>query len=124
MIKVLNTELYNFLPKELSLEILIKYFNQTIGEGDYHSLDSARNIINLQQDIPPGMKMKLINHLKLINQKKNIWTAKELFGNNRLFNSYVKKLRGIGINPITIPRNRGVSILPNLKNEIIGVLTH
>lgn len=67
------------------------------------------------------MKVKLIDHLKLINQKKNIWTAKELFGNNILFNAYVKQFRKIGINLITIPRNRGVSelvktLLTNSRN--------
>ncbi len=120
---VINTELFNFLPKELSREIITNYFNHTIGDGDYYSLDAARKIINAQENITPSTKDKLIKHLKLINQKTSIWKAKELYGNNRLFNNYIKQLRAIGINPVTIPREREVPHLSNLKSVIIETLT-
>ena len=121
---ILNSELSNFLPKELAQETLTKYFDQTIREGDFYSLNEIRKIMKKRQDIKPKMKEKLIEFIKLINQKENIWTAKDLYNNDRLFNSYVKQLReDLNINPITIPRERKVPHLTNPKKELIDTLT-
>ena len=121
---ITSTELDHFITPDLAREVLLSYYDQTIGSGDYYTLDGARNIINAQSDITDSMKDKLINHLKDSNDYKfkNLWEAKQAFGNNRLFNSYMKQIRALNINPVTIRKRAGLSFLPNLREALVRAI--
>jgi len=115
---ITTTQLFDFLPKELSQQILLSYYDKTIGSGDFYSLNHAKKIINEQSGITKSMKNKLASHLKFINNFTNIWEAKKSFNNNPLFNKYVKQLKELNINPVIIPRRENVPFLPNIKDQI------
>lgn len=119
---IISTELYNFMDKDLSREVLLKYYDKTIGSGDFYSFKEASKIIKVDLDLTKSMKAKLIKHLWYINNFKSIHNAKQKFNNNPLFNKYLKLIRGIGengINPVLIPRRKNIPFLPNIKTEII-----
>ena len=93
-----------FTSEELSLKIIASYFYKIIGKGDYYKLDKARAIINSSQHTK-ATKDKLINVLELINKHKSIDKARENSNYSKdSFNRYIKQIRALGVNPITIPR--------------------
>ena len=121
---ILSNELYNFVDTDLAREILIGYYDQTIGPGDYYTLEGAKKTIDAQSDITDSKKGKLIKHLRDSNNFKNLWEAKQSFGNNTLFNNYMKQIRALGINPVIIPRRKGISYLPNLREALVRAIDY
>ena len=114
----LNKEVSNYLKPEHSHEVIMSYFKRTIGEGDYYTLAEARGLINNNHQLTSYTKMKLIDTLTLVNEKKSIWKAREEYKNTTLFNAHLKAIREIGINPVTIPVNWKIRFLKNLQEAI------
>ena len=93
-----------FTSEELSLKTISTYFDKTIGKGDYYKLDKARAIINASNHTK-ATKDKLINVLELINKHRSIDKARENSNYSEdSFNRYIKKIRALNINAVTIPR--------------------
>lgn len=100
-----------FTSEELSINTISTYFNKIIGKGDYYKLDNARAIINLSKHTKVT-KDKLINVLELINKHKSIDKAfKESKYTKESFNRYIKLIRELNINPVTIPRRWSMDYL-------------
>ena len=119
---ITTTEVRQFITTDLAREVLLNYYDQTIGSGDYYTLDEAKKIIEAQSDITDSKKLKLVGHIEKINKYKNLWEAKQAFGNNPLFNTYLKQIRELGINPVIIPRRKGISSLPNLREALVRAI--
>lgn len=103
-----------FTSEELSLNIISSYFDKIIGKGNYYKLDKARDIINSSKHTK-STKDKLINVLELINKHKSIDKARENSNYSKdSFNRYIKKIRELNINPITIPRRWEIDILKDI----------
>ena len=119
---ITSTELCHFMNTDLAREVLLNYYDQTIGSGDYYTLEGAKKIIDAQSDITDSKKGKMIKHLRESNNFKNLWEAKQSFGNNSLFNKYLKQIRELGINPVIIPRRKGVPFLPNLREALVRAI--
>lgn len=78
----------------------------------------------------------MVNTLRLIAQARSVNEAKKQFadgvklkntdvrmkGTVRTFNKYLKLLKDMEINPITVPKNWEVDILQNLSELIVKVL--
>ena len=105
--------LLNYLSEEISKETLYKYYKKTIGTEDYYSLKKAEEIIN-KSNMRENKKNKLIQILKLINKKRSVPGARELYCNDSQFNYYVGELKKLGINPVTLPRAWNIEHLKNV----------
>lgn len=103
-----------FTSEELSIKTISTYFDKIIGKGDYYKLDKARAIIN-SSGYTKATKDKLINVLELINKHKSIDKARENSNYSKdSFNRYIKKIRELNINPITIPRRWTIDCLKEI----------
>lgn len=108
----------NFMSKEMALEYILSYYNKTVGQGNYFTLAKAREIINNNSKLTIGTKIKLTKCLELINKKRSVWKAREEYTDVRLFNKYLKLIRNLGINPVTIPGRWGIDFLENPLKKI------
>lgn len=103
-----------YLSQEISYQQLEYYYNKTIGAGDYYKLSEAIRIVE-ESDYTFKTKEKLIKVLRLINTHRSIWKARERSRyNTNCFNRYLKKIRVLGINPVTIPYRWDVDKLKNI----------
>lgn len=107
--------LLNYLDPQIAHETLYKYYKKIIGEGDYYKLTDAIKIIN-NSKFRTDKKENLVEILKLINKKRSVTRAREEFKNNIKFNQYLKDIRGLNINVVTIPERWNVRFLPNPWN--------
>ncbi|MEX0053025.1 hypothetical protein AB2T85_20645, partial [Clostridium butyricum] len=107
-----------FLNEKLSLDTIKYYYDKTIGKGYYYKLDKAIEKVNLS-DHTPGTKEKLITVLKEVNSNRSIWKARQctIFSMER-FNHYLKLIRQLNINPVTMPRRWIIDCLENLDSKI------
>ncbi|MCQ2969807.1 MAG: hypothetical protein MJ191_06840 [Clostridium sp.] len=108
-----SKHLEHYLSNEISNQQLEYYYNKTIGTGDYYKLSEAIRIVQ-DSNSTIKTKEKLINVLRLINKHRSIWRAREESQyNSSCFNRYLKKIRVLGVNPVTIPSRWGVNMLKN-----------
>lgn len=108
-----SRHLEHYLSEQISHQQLEYYYNKTIGTGDYYKLSEAIRIVQ-DSNSTIKTKEKLINVLRLINKHRSIWRAREESQyNSSCFNRYLKKIRVLGVNPVTIPSRWGVNILKN-----------
>ncbi|MEA4835815.1 MAG: hypothetical protein VB133_11840 [Anaeromusa sp.] len=113
------------LSESIALEVVRKYFNQVVGKGDYYSLDYARKKIQLT-NCQQKVKDRLISVLGLVNCCRSISKARaSLQGKEeKKFGRSLKELAGMGINPVTIPREWGIQHIPNLFETYINKLSY
>lgn len=108
-----SKHLEHYLSNEISNQQLEYYYNKTIGTGDYYKLSEAIRIVQ-DSNSTIKTKEKLINVLRLINKHRSIWRAREESQyNSSCFNRYLKKIRVLGVNPVTIPSRWGINMLKN-----------
>ncbi len=103
----------NYLKMDLSEEYIKHYYNKTIGSGDYYKLSRAIEMIN-DSNYTEKMKKRLIEVLKGVNLHRSIWKAREksVYSKNS-FNKYLKMIRALNINPVTIPNKWKIDYLKN-----------
>ncbi|KZD30939.1 hypothetical protein OCB16_03350 [Bacillus cereus] len=119
----ISNSLYHLSNDELSHNILIKYYVQSIGLGDYYTLTKAKEIIHDAQNYTNKKKQLMITILNLVSQKKYVWKArKESNICPKKFDKTLKHLTELRINPVTIPSRWKVQSLPNLLPDIMKVL--
>lgn len=98
-----SRHLEHYLSQEISYQQLEYYYNKTIGTGDYYKLSEAIRIVQ-ESNYTPKTKKKFIEVLKLVNKCRSIWKAREESKYNKnCFNRYLKQIRELGVNPVTIP---------------------
>ena len=103
------------LSSKVSDRVNRKHFTQIIGQGDYFTLDGARDIVesyNYRRD----KEERMIWTLELIKKYQGIANAKsKLYGPDLDdFKRSIKDLNSIGVNPVTIPRRWNIAHIPNL----------
>lgn len=105
-----------FAPK-VCREIIIYYFNKTIGYGEWHSLTSAISIIK-SKNFNAQKESRLINALRQINECRSVAVASAYYTSNDLsnFHNTLNELHLLNINPVTIPKSWGIKKIPNLLN--------
>lgn len=124
-----SRELYNYLELNHSREQILVYYNKTISIGDYYKQDKAIQIINKSQ-YQQKTKENLIKVLKLIANKRSVTDArqefikgiddkKEIVKAKVKFNTYLKKIRELGVNVVVIPEGWGIAKLENLFPKLI-----
>lgn len=105
--------LFNYLSDEISKETIYSYYKKTVGEGDYYKLNLAEQNIK-ESKYRSDKKEILISILKSINKTRSIWKAREEseFSKEK-FNGYLRDIRRIGVNPVTISERTEFNYLPN-----------
>lgn len=107
-----------FLSKDISDYVIKYYYDKTIGKGNYYKLKNAVKIVN-ESDHRKDIKEKLINVLDEVSLKRSIYKAKKSTNYTKeSFNNYIKLLRNLGINPVTIPKLWTINYLENLESKI------
>lgn len=116
--------LLNFLDPIIAEEVLLKYYEKTIGFGDYYTYSNAIKLIE-KSKFETKIKKEMVELVKLIRQKRNINEAKKEYVDEKnksedRFYLLIKKLNDYGINPVTIPKSWKVrdGFLPNPISEI------
>ncbi|MEK4471782.1 hypothetical protein NSQ91_00985 [Paenibacillus sp. FSL R7-0048] len=122
----------HFLDSSLSNKLILDYYDKSIGTGDFYSLHGARAIVD-RANLQFRTKQTLLNTLKLIAQTRSIEKARVQFiagvdigggtvvkGSRKTFNDNIKKIRLLGVNPVTIPRNWEIAFLPNPRGLILS----
>ena len=111
-----SRHLAHYLSQEISHQQLEYYYNKTIGTGDYYKLSEAIKMVQ-ESNYTYKTKEKLIEVLRAVSRHRSIWRAREKSQyNSSCFNRYLKQIRALGINPVTIPRGWKVNYLKNINN--------
>ncbi len=105
----------SLLSDDACIDVINDYWSKVIRKGDYFTLQGAIRKIeacNFNQQ----KERRLIGALQLVNKCRSIASAKESLQGHDLevFNGTLKELSYQGINPVTIPKERGVKHIPNL----------
>ena len=109
-----SRHLVHYLSQEVSYQQLEYYYNKTIGSGDYYKLSEAIEKMN-ESNYTSKTKEKLTEVLQAINRHRSIWKAREESQySTSCFNRYLKQIRALGVNPVTIPARWEISRLKNL----------
>ena len=110
--------LSHFLCEYMAKNLILHYYNEIIGPGDYYKLNEAEKIIN-SSDYRNSTKENCINMLKLISDSRSIWKAREDFvkgkvikntdiyvqGSLATYQRRLKQIRNLNINPVAIPKD-------------------
>lgn len=106
------------LSDERCSETIDDYFYKIIKSGDYYTYDSAKRIIEAR--VSKWEKViRLTDTLKLISDCEGIAKAKATLQGKKLedFRRSLRELSGIGINPVTIPKEWNIEHIPNLLDN-------
>lgn len=107
----------SLLTNDICNDVIFYYFKKTIKSGDWYSFrDAVRKIERLEFNCQK--ERRLIDALSFIAQCRSLAKAKESFKDDELkiFKKTITDLSGLGINPVTIPRDWGIRHIPNLLN--------
>lgn len=110
---------------------LFYFYYSIIGPGDHYTLDKAKEIIN-EKVKNAEKRTALVRLLELINLCGSVWAAKLQFAEQLefssgkqnqkqimdRFSSRLCKLRKLGINPVCLPPDWGINMLPNWDSMI------
>lgn len=109
------------LSDETCEKIIRSYYRETIGMGDYYSLTAARERIK-SMHFSRNREDRLLNALKSVSLHRGVSKAKSQLSGKELveFKRSINDLEEIGINPVTIPRERGIKFLPNLLKTYLA----
>lgn len=108
--------LYRDLLDRRTCEETVKaYYNKTIGSGDWFTLQAAIQKVE-SRGFNKQKENRLILALQEVSQCRSLASAKAKYQGSDLgaFKRTLKDLTDIGINPVTIPRDWGISRIPNL----------
>ena len=121
-----DTKIMEFLNHEIAQEVISDYFLKVIKTGDYYSLKEAGKLIDSTK-WRQSKKDNIKNWLRLIVQAGSISKAKGAFnvgtklkgfktvvkGSDATFNNYLNSCKEINLNPVTIPKEWNIKMLPN-----------
>lgn len=111
-----SRHLEHYLSEQISHQQLEYYYNKTIGTGDYYKLSEAIRIVQ-QSNYTYKTKEKLTGILRAVSRHRSIWKAREESQcNSSCFNRYLKQIRELGVNPVTIPARWKVNKLINIMS--------
>lgn len=88
-----------------------------IENSDYYNTYYAEKIIN-SSDLKQKEKEELTKFLKDINGNNKLQNGKKLYSSYK-YNKCLKQLKELNINPITIPKNAGFTMIENPIKDIL-----
>ena len=108
---------HDLLKYQACLKVVNYHYQMAVGKGDWFILSKAEKII-LRQDFNKQKRNRLLGALQEVSQCRSLARAKALHQGEDLvaFKRTLKDLSDIGINPVTIPREWGITHIPNLMH--------
>lgn len=105
----------SLLIPEVCIDIVEDYFIKIIGKGDWYTLQAATKKIK-EQHFHKQKENRLIEALQYVNQCRSLAKAKASLEGKELeaFKRTLNDLSALHISPVTIPKDRGVTKIPNL----------
>ncbi|MEX1029126.1 MAG: hypothetical protein WDZ91_03655 [Paenibacillaceae bacterium] len=107
----------------LKAEVL-RHYKQIVGEGDYYTMEKALAILREAVE-NPGKRLELMRLLTLIDECGSVFEAKKRYMKGKdakaaldKFSKRINQLRKLGINPVVLPEEWGLTYLKNLYNKI------
>lgn len=103
------------LSAKIYENIICKNIYKILRQGDYFTLDIARNIVE-SYCFRSGKEERMIEVLESVNESHGIAKAKSKLQKDEIvrFNKALKELDTIWVNPVTIPRRWNIKHIPNL----------
>ena len=108
---------HDLLKYQACLKVVNYHYKMAVGRGDWFTLSKAEKIIAQQRFNRQKME-RLLDALQEVRQCRSLARAKALHQGEDLaaFKRTLKDLSDIGINPVTIPREWGITHIPNLMH--------
>lgn len=105
----------SLLSYEYCIDVVSSYFNKVIRKGDWYTLQNAVSIIK-SQHFNSQKEERLIDALQLVNQCRSVAKAKKTLQacDLKVFKKTLKELSALNVNPVTIPKEKGIKHIPNL----------
>jgi hypothetical protein len=122
--KLARIELINLmLSDEISEDTIQKYYRRCVGNGDYYTLEMAIKIVR-NQNFQDKKTHRLIKCLEHVNRCRGIGKSINSLSHEEVdnFKRSLKELEGIRINPVTIPREWGISRVPGFMNAYMDYI--
>ncbi|MFE9273921.1 hypothetical protein ACQKLN_17165 [Paenibacillus glucanolyticus] len=122
--RVCEGTVIDYLDSNRAEKEIMKFYKLIVGNGDYYTLDMAIQLI--RSKVGHFQKRLALERLiTLIAESSGVWHAKEIFlqGKNKHcaadeFSKRLNQLRKMGINPVVLPPEWGMSKLENLFDRI------
>ena len=108
-----NNTIYPYLCTTEAEKIISYYIKPIAGSGDYYTKERAFTLID-ESKIKQETKERLKAFLEQVNQKKSVWKIRTTQGEKQ-YQVCMRKLKELGINPVTIPRRYKIKKLPNIS---------
>ena len=111
------------LANDLAKDIIVKYYNRVVMRGDYYPLKDAIAQVEAHH-FKESKEERLKWVLNMTNRCRGISKAKETLASEELedYSSGVRELGGLGINPVTIPKEWNIKRIPNLLDAFFDKL--
>lgn len=125
--KKCSGELTDYFNIDFSRNLINRYYNQTIGTGDYYKLEDAYALV----DSKIGGSLNQFQTralLRRVAEHGSIYEAKEQFIQNhskgrkkaiKEFSRLIRQLHNIGVNPVTLSTDMNIDFLSNLHKKIM-----
>ena len=110
--------LLDFLRKDIAQDVIGRHDERFGLTGDYFSMAEATRLIKASNK-QRGTKERMISFLKIVTKCQNVNTACQLYEaeTGKLSKVVIRDLRGLGINPVTIPYRKYVQRLPGIDRQ-------
>ena len=127
-----DRSILHYLNEDIAKDVLILEYRNSVGLGDFYSFYWAKKRIE-RSSFFANKKQSLVRLLQLIAQARHVSIAKEHFrkgtkikrtdiivqGSVITFESYLRDLNSLGINPMLIPKERKIT---HFTNPIVQLL--
>ena len=128
----------NYLNENIAADVLLKYYDNSVGRSDFYSLYRANKIIR-QSDQTDRMKDKLYKFLQAIAHTRHVSNTRDNFkegihlngnsnivvsGSKSTFRSRLKLLQQLNINPVTIPKDWHIPYFRNPVYQLEMYISH
>lgn len=106
-----------FARFEMAEGIITSAFKAIAGETDYVSMERAKKRIGAS-GVSPRAGKNMLSFLRLARDRQSVWNAKKNYSGDMKPESIIKRLNGLNINPVTIPKAFGKDEMKNLYHRI------
>jgi len=110
-------KLMAYMKEDIYKEYFSKYMSQIYHPGDFYKIDTAREKLK-SSSLSSKEKIKLIDFLKQVSSHSIDTPLKNKKMSKGTYNSRLALLRGLGINPILIPKNYSPIAPSQLHNPL------
>lgn len=113
-----SRDIFSLATYDIARREILCYLYKTIGFEDYTTFKKAKVKINGCENLKAKTKTKMIEILRLINQKRSIYRAREIYDDDNKFYKLLNKIKKLDINPVTVPEEWKMEV----SNPVCGIV--